>query len=78
MALGGEKRIQQPWIVLEECLFDAPRSLKEKGKSQEERKNADGRHFLNGTTEISPGARALRLEFSVCARGALYVKGDFE
>jgi hypothetical protein len=78
MALGGEKRIQQPWIVLEEGFFDAPCRLREKGKSQEERKNADGRHFPNGITEISPGARALRREFSAFDRGTLDVKADFD
>jgi len=61
MALSGEKRVKQSRVVLEEGLFDAPCGLREKGKGQEERKNADGRHSVDGITEILPGARVLRV-----------------
>jgi hypothetical protein len=61
MALGRKKRIQQPRIVLEEGLFDAPCRLREKRKGQEKRKNAYGHHLSDIITEILPSARVLRL-----------------
>ena len=44
MPLSGEQRIEQPGVILKEGLFNAPGRLREKRKSQKERKNADGHH----------------------------------